>query len=243
MRDRRFLIAGNWKMNDAPQGFDAKDSPYRPREDFDVAVFPTFLDLQRCLKAGLHVGAQCGHPDEKGAHTGDIGMTMIEALGCRYVLCGHSERRKDHGETDAMVAAQAVVALKAGLTPVVCVGETQAEREAKKEKDVVKRQVQTVLDTIKGTSATFVIAYEPVWAIGTGLTATPGQAQEMHAFIRSLLDATSKPTTRILYGGSLNAKNAKDLLSQPDIDGGLIGGASLKPDEFRQIVATAEGLM
>ena len=230
--DRKILIAANWKMNPAPAGFDAKDSPYRPETAIDVVVLPTFLDLQTCIAARLTVGAQYGRPEHAGAFTGDVSITELKKIGCRYVLCGHSERRHHHGETDQMVMEQAVATLEAGLHPIICVGETADEREKKKEKSVVERQ-------LKGIPEGVTIAYEPVWAIGTGKTATPKDAQEMHAFIRSLLPKDQKETTRILYGGSMNAANAEELLKQNDIDGGLIGGASLKPQEFRSIVETA----
>lgn len=162
-------------------------------------------------------------------------MAQIATLGCTYVLCGHSERRKHHGETDAFIAEQAIAALEAKLHPIVCIGETEDERAHKKEKQAIEKQMQALPQGIT-------IAYEPVWAIGTGKTATVTQAQEMHAFIRSLLPEDIRATTRILYGGSMNALNAKELLAQEDIDGGLIGGASLKPEEFREIVECAINL-
>jgi len=230
---RRPLIAANWKMNPPPPGWDAPDSPYRPHPDVDAVVFPTFLDVERCVGAEMNTGAQCGHHDDTGSHTGDVSMKMLSDAGCLYVLCGHSERRQGHGETDADVAAQARAALDAGLEPIACVGETQEERGAGREKDVVRSQVSVLPDGVS------IIAYEPVWAIGTGNNATPAQAQEMHAFIRSLLPPERRDAVRILYGGSMNEKNAKELLDQPDIDGGLVGGASLKPDVFRKIVAQA----
>lgn len=231
------LIAANWKMNPPPKGFDAPASPYRPRPDADVLVFPTFLDLERCLQAGLRSGAQCGHHDDTGPHSGDVSMKMLRDIGCTHVLCGHSERRQDRGETDDDVAAQASAALRNGLHPIICIGETAQERESGKERDVVKRQVLRVLGTIEDADVTW--AYEPVWAIGTGKNATPAQAQEMHAFIRSLLPEDRREGTRILYGGSMKGENAKELLSQKDIDGGLVGGASLKPQEFQGIVEAA----
>ncbi|MFA6039450.1 MAG: triose-phosphate isomerase [Candidatus Peribacteraceae bacterium] len=227
------LIAANWKMNPPPLGWDAADSPYRPRPDVDVIVFPTFLDLAQCVDAEMNTGAQCGHPDPAGAHTGDVSVAMVSDLGCTYVLCGHSERRQGHGETDAFVAREAQAALDAGLEPVVCIGETQEERDAGKERDVVQRQFAALPSDVS------VIAYEPVWAIGTGKNATPEQAQEMHAFIRSLIAPERRASVRILYGGSMNEKNAKELLGQPDIDGGLIGGASLKSESFLKIVEVA----
>ncbi len=226
------LIAANWKMNPAPEGFDAADSPYIPTRNVDVVVFPTALDLAACVAAKISTGAQFARPEEKGAFTGDISMTMVRDLGCTYVLCGHSERRRYHGESDAFVAEQARAALAVELQPVVCVGETEEERNAGNEKQVIERQVSVLPHGVT-------IAYEPVWAIGTGKTATPEQAQEMHAFIRSLLPESARATTRILYGGSMNAANAESLLRQPDIDGGLIGGASLNIEEFRRIVESA----
>lgn len=230
--DRKFLIAANWKMNSSPAGFDAADSPYRAHADVDVAVFPAFPDLDRCVKAKLTTGAQTGRPEPSGAFTGDVSVAMLKTAGCRYVLCGHSERRRYHGETDEFVAQLAAAALEAGMHPIVCVGETEEERKHGKEKDVVRKQM-------KNLPAGITIAYEPVWAIGTGKTATPKDAQEMHAYIRSMLPADEREKTKILYGGSMNAANAEQLLKEPDIDGGLIGGASLKPDEFRKIVKAA----
>jgi triosephosphate isomerase len=231
MAHRKPLIAANWKMNPAPLGFDTEQSPYRTQGGVDVVVFPSFFDIPRCTHAQLIVGAQCGRSDPSGAFTGDVGMTMIVDAGCRYVLCGHSERRRYHGETDDDVARQAIAALEAKLHPIVCVGETLEEREAKKHEAVVAKQIEKL-------PAGITIAYEPVWAIGTGKTASPDDAESMHAFIRSLLKDNGD-TTRILYGGSMNAKNAIELLRQPNIDGGLIGGASLKPEEFGKIVAAA----
>lgn len=233
---KRFLIAGNWKMNAAPAGFDAAHSPYRTQTAVDVGVFPTFVDLRRCVDAKLIVGAQCGRPEASGAFTGDVSMAMIATIGCRYVLCGHSERRRYHDESNAFVMEQTIAALEAKLHPIVCVGETAEEREKGKHRDVVTKQ-------IKGLPSGITIAYEPVWAIGTGKTATPKDAQDMHAWIREHLSKEDCMTTRILYGGSMNAANAEELLKQKDIDGGLIGGAALKPEEFRKIVEIAEALL
>ena len=161
-------------------------------------------------------------------------MEQLAKAGCHYVLCGHSERRKDHGETNEDVAVQVIGALENTLHPILCVGETEQERDEGKEKDIVKAQLSGI-----PLESTLTIAYEPVWAIGTGKTATPEQAEEMHAYIRSLLPDDKKESTRILYGGSMKPDNAQELLSQPNIDGGLIGGASLKPDSFGQIVEIA----
>lgn len=228
------LIAANWKMNPIPEGALEPDSPYRPKGGVDTIVLPTFLDLRACIEAGLPTGAQYGHPESLGAHTGDVSMTMLKKIGCRFVLCGHSERRHDHREEDSDVVAQAEAALRNGLHPIICVGETLAERKTKRHKQVVERQVR-----ILPLRELVTIAYEPVWAIGTGVTPTPEQAEDMHAFIRSLIPEARREHTRILYGGSLNADNAEEFLVQPDIDGGLVGGASLKPGDYRKIVEAA----
>jgi len=225
------LIAANWKMNPFPEGALASDSSYRPQSGIETIVFPTFLDMKSCLEAGLPTGAQYGHPDSVGAHTGDISMTMLKKAGCQFVLCGHSERRRDHREEDSDVVAQAESALRNGLHPVICVGETESERRTKRHKQIVERQVRVL-----PLREIVTIAYEPVWAIGTGVTPTPEQAQDMHAFIRSLVPDARRETIRILYGGSLTADNALEFFGQPDIDGGLVGGASLKPAVFRAIV-------
>lgn len=232
---RRFLIAANWKMHPPPDGWEASDSPYRTTGAVDVVVFPTALDIASVASAehGITVGGQCGHPEASGAHTGDISMAMLVKHGCRYVLCGHSERRRDHGETDAFIATQAVAALEAGLHPIVCVGETKEERAQGKAKAIVKKQIARL------PHGGITIAYEPVWAINTGVSALPRDAEEMHVFIRGLLPKESRNATRILYGGSVNDLNVKDLLREPDINGFLIGGASLKPVNFRAIVAAA----
>jgi len=227
---RKPLIAANWKMHSPPEGWDAEDSPYRTRETTDIVVFPAFVDIRTCLEKFLTVGAQYGRPEPKGAFTGDVSMQILSGHGCTYVLCGHSERRKFHGETDQFVADQARMALEAGMIPVVCVGETWEERDAGRAQETVERQMRAV----EGLPVTY--AYEPVWAIGTGKTATPEDAQAMHAFIRSLLPSDLATTTRILYGGSVKGENAASLLSQPDIDGALVGGASLEPKSFREIL-------
>ncbi|MBI5156079.1 triose-phosphate isomerase [Candidatus Peregrinibacteria bacterium] len=229
---RTRLIAANWKMNPPPAGWNEADSPYRPRTGLDVVVFPSFVDLDTCMKAGLTAGAQCGRSEEKGAFTGDVSMRMLKGPGCRYVLCGHSERRKFHRETDGDVAAQAAAAFALGITPVLCIGESAEERESGNAQKKVREQLQNI-------SFPVVIAYEPVWAIGTGKSADPKNAQEMHAFIRSLLASAEGKRTRILYGGSVNEKNAAGFLAEPDIDGFLVGGASLDPAAFRAIVEAA----
>lgn len=219
--------------------------PYKPRNKVDIVVFPTFLDLKPCIDAGLNVGAQCAHPEDAGAHTGDISMKMIADVGCQYVLCGHSERRRNHKESNEFVAAQVISALKHGLHPILCIGETWEERKAGKSKEVVKEQLQIVISAFSHLRIVqFTVAYEPVWAISGGDSnkpaATAADAQEMHAFIRSFLsDISAFSHLRILYGGSMKPENAEELLAQPDIDGGLVGNASLDPEKFREIVGIA----
>ena len=239
MKTLRPLIAANWKMNPHPAELDA----FKSTESADAIVFPTFLDLKECIGAGLTVGAQFGHHDDFGPNTGDISMKMISDLGCSHVLCGHSERRQYHGESDEFVAEQAKAALANGLHPIICVGETDEERKAGKEKDVVKSQIKTVIEKceMRNAKCEITIAYEPVWAIGTGNTATPEDAQNMHAFIRSLLEGLriSHFDIRILYGGSMKPENCEELLKQPDIDGGLVGGASLDAEKFGEMMKIA----
>ena len=240
---KKFLLAANWKMYSAPENLDA----YKPRKDVDVVVFPTFLDIPKCLKAGLTIGAQYGHPEDQGAHTGDTAMKMIKGSGCTYVLCGHSERRKDHGESNEFVAAQVLSALKNNLHPILCIGETWEEKKAGKSKEIVKAQLEAVLSSVPAPTPalTLTIAYEPVWAISGGDASKPAasaaEAEEMHSFIRKLLTTHySLLTPKILYGGSMKPENAEELLKQPNIDGGLVGGASLDPEKFRKIVEIAE---
>mgnify|MGYP002725590117 CR=1 FL=1 len=241
---RKLLIAGNWKMNPTPlppEALRGESSPYQPRSDIDVVVFPTYLDLQSCIDAKILCGTQHGHTEEHGAHTGDISLKMCKDLGCLYALCGHSDRRSEHEETSEQVAAQVIAALEYGLHPVVCIGETLEEKNAGKTEDVIKDMMAPL-----PLESDITIAYEPVWAISRGdpntPAATPDDAQKMHAFIRSLLPEDRRSVTRILYGGSMKPDNAEELLSQPDIDGGLIGGASLKPDQFGEIISKASNL-
>lgn len=231
---RRFLIAANWKMNPAPAGAFDSGSAFQSLGACDVVVFPSYIDIQKALDAGFIVGAQCGHAKDCGACTGDVSMKMLSEAGCTYVLCGHSERRRSHHETNEDVAEQVVAALEAGLHPIVCVGEGDNEHDSKKKRSVIEAQLKGI-----PLGSDITIAYEPVWAIGTGVTATPEEAEEMHAFIRSLLPEDRQEKTRILYGGSMNALNAHLLLEQPNIDGGLVGGASLKPNEFKEIIDSA----
>lgn len=212
-------------------------------ESVEVVVFPPAVYLSAAAEKAVNfsVGGQNAHAAQSGAFTGELSMAMLKAAGASHVLIGHSERRSLFGETDQQVAEKTLAAIAAGLTPVVCVGETLAEREAGKLEAVVKQQVTSALAGVeKGQSV--VIAYEPVWAIGTGVTATPEQAQQVHSEIRNWLeqlDNIDASTTPVLYGGSMNAANAEALLAQQDIDGGLIGGASLKVDDFMSIYRCA----
>jgi triosephosphate isomerase (TIM) len=240
---RRPLIAGNWKMNGlVADGLAlAGDLAGRMGGDvaFDMVLCPPFTLISKVVgmvaASGIAVGGQDCHGAEKGAHTGDTSAWMLKDLGCSHVIVGHSERRTDHGETDETVRAKAEAAHQAGLTAIVCIGETLAERKAGRTLEITKTQL---LDSLPATAtvANTVIAYEPVWAIGTGVVATPDQAQEVHAALRAELAAARGLATagamRILYGGSMNPKNARELLALADIDGGLIGGASLEADVF-----------
>jgi len=191
--------------------------------------------------SALDVGSQDVSAQGSGAYTGEVSASMLKELGCRYAIVGHSERRQYHAETDALVAEKARAALAAGITPIVCVGETLAERDAGRTEEVVKRQLAAVIHANGHCISEVVVAYEPVWAIGTGKTASPEEAQAVHAVLRAQLKAATDQSARIkiLYGGSMNAANAATLLAQPDIDGGLIGGASLKAPEFLKIIASA----
>ncbi|NMA47036.1 MAG: triose-phosphate isomerase [Lentisphaerae bacterium] len=255
---RQILIAGNWKMNKgAADGAQLiKDIKAQigcgcccGGKSPEVLVCPPFTTLSAVLAEAkgscLQVGAQNIHWAEQGAFTGEISGAMLKECGVTHVIIGHSERRQYFGETDATVNQRLKAALKNGLTAVVCVGETLAERMAGTTNAVVERQLRGALADISADGMKqVVIAYEPVWAIGTGQVASDEQAQEVHAFIRGLFKTMfSCPSvadnTRILYGGSMNATNAGGLLAQPDIDGGLIGGASLKPADFAAIIKTA----
>lgn len=245
---KKNLIAGNWKMNG---GLDVNDALVRAVMaglgaatcDVAVCVPAPYLAQVQSLRgeSGMHLGAQDVSAHEKGAYTGEVSAGMLREMGVRYVIVGHSERRQYHGETDALVADKAKAALAAGITPIVCVGETLAQREANQTEDVVKRQLAAVIHANGHCISEIVVAYEPVWAIGTGKTATPEQAQAVHAVLRAQLQAATPQAQRVplLYGGSMNAANAAELLAQPDIDGGLIGGASLKAADFLTIVAAA----
>lgn len=232
---RRKLIAANWKMHPYPFGWDATDSPYRSAAGVDVVVFPSFLHITQCIEAKLTVGGQYGRPEPEGAFTGDVSMKMLKNLGCTHVLCGHSERRREHGETDAFVAEQVFTACEYGLHPIVCVGETKEERAKGKTQEIIKKQ----LSQLTARSSQLTIAYEPIWAIGTGLNALPEDVQQIHIFIRSFLEKDVQDATRIIYGGSVNDLNAADFLTHPDVDGLLVGSCSLNPRAFGYIVEAA----
>ena len=246
---RKKLIAGNWKMNGSLAANAALMGELlagigQPACDVAVCVPAVYLAQVQLLLAGqggIALGAQDVSQHESGAYTGDVSAAMLKELGARYVIVGHSERRQYQGETDAQVAVKAQRALAAGLTPIVCVGETLREREQGETESVVSRQLSAVIQLHGERLVDLVVAYEPVWAIGTGRTATPEQAQAVHAALRALLAAADLQAAgvRILYGGSMNAGNAAELLAQPDIDGGLIGGASLKARDFLKIIETA----
>ncbi len=204
---------------------------------------PYLAQVQALVRGtGIDLGAQDVSQHESGAYTGEVSAAMLREFSARYAIVGHSERRQYHAESDAVVALKTQRALAAGVTPIVCVGETLAEREAGRTEEVVKRQLAAVIHTNGHCISEIVVAYEPVWAIGTGKTATPEQAQAVHAVLRAQLRAASATAERvhILYGGSMNAANAAQLLSQPDIDGGLVGGASLKAADFLSIIAAAQ---
>jgi len=244
---RKILLAGNWKMNASQAMVTTLLSEliagHQDDNSIDMAVFPPFpyLGQVQSLLAGTPIawGAQTLNPAPSGAHTGEVAASMLLDFGCRYVLVGHSERRSIYGESDQDVALRYEAAIKAGLQPVLCVGETLEEREAGVTESVVERQLDAVLNMCGvGSLKQAVIAYEPVWAIGTGKTASPEQAQSVHAFIRHKIisqDAIIGGLIRILYGGSVNGSNAADLFAREDIDGGLVGGASLKAEDFLAI--------
>ena len=249
-QSRRPLVGGNWKMHkvrgeaegfcrDLAAGLVTLSSATAP--EVDVVLFPSapLLHTVSTALAGapVSVGGQDVHPKAEGAHTGDVSVAQLLDAGCAWTLCGHSERRADHGESDALVGEKVVAAAEGGLTPLLCVGETQVERESGETFAVLERQLNAGLAS---RPVRFAIAYEPVWAIGTGLTATPEIAQEAHAFLREaladLVGSDVAAVKRILYGGSAKPDNVADLYAQPDIDGFLVGGASLDPERFLAII-------
>ena len=252
MKYRKRIIAGNWKMNknvsEAVELAGAVRQELTECNDVDVVLCPPFTALAAVAEtlegSTISFGAQNMHWEPSGAYTGEISPHMLRGLYCHYVILGHSERRTYFGETDETVNRKALAALAATLKPIVCVGETIEERQAGEHFAVVARQVSGSLTGIAESDwKKVVVAYEPVWAIGTGLTATPEQAQEMHAFVRAeiakLANAEIADAVRIQYGGSMKPSNAAELLDQPDIDGGLIGGASLEARSFVELVKIA----
>nr|WP_315489061.1 triose-phosphate isomerase [uncultured Rhodoferax sp.] len=245
---KKQLIAGNWKMNGSLQSNAALVAALAAGAAnaqclVAVCVPAPYLAQVQLLVTGtpIALGAQDLSQHEAGAFTGEVSAGMLREFATRYCLVGHSERRQYHGETDVVVATKVQRALAAGITPIVCVGETLAEREAGRTEEVVKRQLAAVIHTNGHCISEIVVAYEPVWAIGTGKTASPEEAQQVHAVLRAQLHAATAHADRvhILYGGSMNAGNAAQLLSQQDIDGGLVGGASLKAADFLSIIAAA----
>ena len=248
---RKPIVVGNWKLNGSSADNESLVlgvlDGMRELAGIDVGVCPPFVYLPQVAKlaeaTGLGLGGQNCAEHDSGAFTGEVAPAMLHDVGARYVIVGHSERRAMYGETDAIVSDKVKAALTAGLTPILCVGETLEEREADETEAVVRQQLAAVIAG-NGIEAfeRIVIAYEPVWAIGTGRTASPEQAQEVHAFIRGQLadhDANVAQSVRIQYGGSMKPGNAAELLAQPDIDGGLIGGASLKAVDFLGICRAA----
>jgi triosephosphate isomerase len=246
------LIAGNWKMNGSLAANEALVHGVQQglvhalggkHAQVAMCVPAVYLSqVQQLVKgSGIELGSQDVSAHEQGAYTGEISAPMLKDFAVRFCLVGHSERRQYHAETDEQVAHKAQRALSAGVTPIVCVGETLAEREAGLTVDVVKRQLAAVIHANGHCISEIVVAYEPVWAIGTGKTASPEDAQAVHAVLRAQLKAATEHSDRvhILYGGSMNASNATALLAQPDIDGGLIGGAALKVADFLTIIAAA----
>lgn len=260
---RRLLVAGNWKMHGSLQmtaeliegvakAVSSGDSPL----PYDILVCPSapyLANAQQLVSAqsiAISVGAQNVSQFEQGAYTGEVSLPMLQELGCQFVLLGHSERRQYFGETDEVVAEKFAASIETQVTPVLCIGETLAEREAGSTETVVARQINAVLDKVgiaafNSKEQRAVIAYEPVWAIGTGKTASPEQAQQVHAFIRALLaehDESIANSVQLLYGGSVKPANAQELFAQQDIDGGLIGGASLDVESFAGICQAAQKL-
>ena len=247
---RRKLVAGNWKMNGSLAANAALVAGIKeglPADVCDVAVCvpaPYLAQVQGAVAgSAVALGAQDMSAHASGAFTGEVSAAMLQEFGVQYVILGHSERRAYHGESDAAVAAKTVAALKAGLVPVVCVGETLEQREAGQTNEIVGGQLDVVLAALSvEEAARIVVAYEPVWAIGTGKTATPEMAQEVHAMLRARLGAKSAEAAakvRVLYGGSMKPDNAEQLLAMADIDGGLIGGAALKAADFLAIIKAA----
>lgn len=251
-RYRKTIIAGNWKMNKTPSETKAFAEQFKailPKTKWcDIVVCAPTVDLSAAVRAfkdsRIAVGAENVYFEKSGAYTGEISADMLADLGVRYVIVGHSERRALFGETDEIVNKKVLAALEAGLSPIICVGESLAQREMGVTMELIALQVKSALAGVSAEQMRrCVIAYEPIWAIGTGLTASPQEAEEVcqhiRTVIRKLSSAKTARATSILYGGSMNDKNAESLLAQPDIDGGLIGGASLDPEKFVRIINAA----
>jgi triosephosphate isomerase (TIM) len=250
---RKKFVAGNFKMNTTPSEVAPYLESFRLEtekiDDVDIVLIPPFTSLSKASEIlggaqKIRLGAQNLSPEAKGAYTGEVSAAMLRDLFVRFVLVGHSERRRLFGETDELVRRKLVTALKSELRPILCIGETLEERQSGQEKNILESQLRAALEGLSPEEISeVVIAYEPVWAIGTGLTASPEQAQEAHLFIRDYLGKLSGTSVankeRILYGGSVTPANARELMSQPDIDGALVGGASLDPRGFAEIVAAA----
>ena len=244
---RKKLVVGNWKMHGTRASNAVLLAGLKEAGPWNAQVavcvpFPYITETALALTGTqMAYGAQDVSTHEQGAYTGEVSSAMLADLGCRFAIVGHSERRAYHAESDQLVADKAKAALAHGVTPIVCVGETLAEREGGKTEEVVKRQLAAVIHTLTHCIGEIVVAYEPVWAIGTGLTATPEQAQQVHALLRQQLCAATQKADQmqILYGGSVKPDNAVQLFAQPDIDGGLIGGAALKAADFAAICRAA----
>ncbi|HEU4980973.1 MAG TPA: triose-phosphate isomerase [Solirubrobacterales bacterium] len=250
MADRTPVLAANWKMHktiDETERFLAEFLPKVPDPGPEVVICPSFPSLksaaEHCAQSRVRVAAQNMHEADSGAFTGEVSAPMLQELGVDGVILGHSERRQYFGESDEALCRKVPAALDAGLEPILCVGESESQRDADQTEDVLTRQIEADLaDVPDGRLAAVVIAYEPIWAIGTGRTATTEQAQEAIALIRGLIESRSEEAAaaiRVLYGGSVKPGNAEELISQPDVDGALVGGASLEPGDFAAIVAAA----
>jgi triosephosphate isomerase (TIM) len=254
---RKKILAANWKMNlthsEAQSYFETFLSEIGHVNDIEIVIIPPFTSIPVLIVASekvpaVRIGAQNMHWEKSGAFTGEVSAAMLRALYVRYVIVGHSERRSLFGETDEIVNRKVRAALDAGLRPILCVGESLHERENRKIEEVLGRQIRKGLENVvEKDLSEIVIAYEPCWAIGTGLSATPGEAEAAHAFIRSVLaelfGAASADRVRIQYGGSVKPENAEDLMRQKNIDGALIGGASLDPRSFARIISRAEAAL
>ncbi len=251
-RKRRKLIAGNWKMNKTPSQtkvfIEELNSELEGVHDRDAVICVPFVDIPAAVRTAkarcIAVGAQNMHHEASGAYTGEISSLMLQDLGVKYVIVGHSERRRDFNETDILVNRKLRAAFSGNMIPILCVGESMEQRERGVTEELISLQIKEALSGVEARHVRkLVIAYEPVWAIGTGMTATAADAQEVCSYIRAqlrrLFGAAAARSARILYGGSMNSKNAKDLLACPDIDGGLIGGASLSAEEFILIMEEA----